>query len=192
MPVKGTDMLVALMGKTCSGKDTLVNELAKKKWKRIVTYTSRPKRKGEKDGVNYHFISEEDFASKIEEGFFAEWKSYNVGGKIWYYGSPLKELEEAESDNKKHIIILTPAGVRDVKKHINNLFTVYLYSNHATILKRLKERKDKNDTIERRMKADDEDFKDAIFLANKILYNNNHDKLADVVTKFIKLSEKIS
>lgn len=184
-------MLVALMGKTCSGKDTLVNELAKKKWKHIVTYTSRPRRKGEKDGINYHFISEEDFANKIEEGFFAEWKSYNVGGKTWYYGSPLKELEEAEPDNKKHIIILTPAGVRDVKKHIN-LFTVYLYSNHATILKRLKERNDRNDTIERRMKADDEDFKDAFFLANKILYNNSHDNLKDVVAKFIKLSEKIS
>lgn len=178
------------MGKTCSGKNTLIDELKKKKWKPIVTYTSRPRRKGEKNGVAYHFISEKDFANKIEEGFFAEWKSYNVNGKTWYYGSPIKELEEAEFDDQNHVIILTPSGVEDVKKQIKNIFVVYLYSNHATILKRLKARKDTNDTIERRMQADDEDFKSATTLANRIIYNNDGDNIKDVVSRLIQAYDK--
>lgn len=184
-------MLTIIMGKTCSGKNAVVSELKKRGWSQIVTYTSRPKRRGEKNGREYWYISEEDFSNKIESGYFAEWKSYDVNGKTWYYGSPVDEILNASLDDKNNVIILTPQGVVDVlailKRHISNyqINIIYLYSNHNTILQRLKFRKDKNDSIERRMKADDKDFANATTLANKIVYNNTSDSISSVVNKII-------
>ena len=187
-------MLTIIMGKTCSGKDSVVAELVKKKrFKPIIPYTSRPIRRGEADGVQYHFVSKDEFDSRIKAGFFIDWKSYEVNGKTWYYGFPLEEIVDASMDDKYHILIATPKGVVDIlgilEKHFFNydVKVIYLYSNHATILKRLKSRKDKNDSIQRRMTADDEDFKDAVKIADKIVYNNDGESISDVVRKIIEL-----
>jgi len=184
-------LLTIIMGKTCSGKNAVVSELKKRGWSQIVTYTSRPKRRGEKNGREYWYISEEDFSNKINSGYFAEWKAYRVGNQIWYYGSPSEEIIESSLDDKNNVIILTPQGVVDVlailKRHVADyqINIIYLYSNHNTILQRLKSRKDKNDSIERRMKADDKDFANATTLANKIVYNNTSDSISSVVNKII-------
>ena len=189
-------MLTIIMGKTCSGKNAVVSELKKRGWSQIITYTSRPKRRGEKNGREYWYISEEDFTNKIKGGYFAEWKSYDVNGKTWYYGSPVDEILNASLDDKNHVIILTPKGVVDVlailKRHVADyqINIIYLYANHKTILKRLKARKDKNDSIERRMKADDKDFENAVNIANKIIYNNDSDSVSDVADKIIKSAER--
>lgn len=187
-------MLTIIMGKTCSGKNAVVSELVNRGWSQIVTYTSRPKRRGEKNGREYWYITEGEFADKIKDKFFAEWKSYFVKGKTWYYGSPVKEIVDASLDDENHVIILTPQGVGDVLTYLARYISdyqiniIYLYANHSTILKRLKSRKDKNDSIERRMKADDEDFVNATNLANKIVYNNESDSLHSVVDKVISYS----
>lgn len=188
-------MLTIIMGKTCSGKNAVVKELVNRGWSQIITYTSRPKRRGEKNGREYFYISEEDFASKINSGYFAEWKSYDVNGKTWYYGSPSEEIIEASLDDKNHVIILTPQGVEDtlsfLSKYISDyqINIIYLYANRSTILNRLQKRKDKNDSIERRMRTDDIDFKNATSLANKIIYNNDSDSITDVADKIIKSAE---
>lgn len=179
------------MGKSCSGKDTVVNELVKRGFKKIVTYTSRPIRKGEKNGREYYYITRTDFADKIKDGFFAEYRTYDVGDNVWYYGSPIEEIVDASRSKDNYVIILTPDGVTKVISILKNHFSdwnakvIYLYANQLTILKRLKKRKDKNDSIERRMNADNEDFKDAFSLADKIVYNNS-DEISDVVDKIIK------
>ena len=57
--------MIFIAGKTCSGKTRIVSELCKKfGYKKIVTYTTRPIRDKEVDGVDYHFISEEEFEKK--------------------------------------------------------------------------------------------------------------------------------
>ncbi len=184
-------MLTIIMGKTCSGKNAVVSELVKRGWSQIITYTSRPKRRGEKNGREYWYVSEDDFTSKIKSGYFAEWKSYDVNGKTWYYGSPTEEIIEASLDDKNNVIILTPQGVVDVlailKRYVVDyqINIIYLYANHNTILKRLKSRRDKNDSIERRMKADDDDFANAVSLADKIVYNNESDSITNVADKII-------
>lgn len=189
-------MLTIIMGKTCSGKNAIVKELVNRGWSQIITYTSRPKRRGEKNGREYFYISDDDFTNKINSGYFAEWKSYNVNGKTWYYGSPSEEIIEASLDDKNHVIILTPQGVEDtlafLSKYISDyqINIIYLYANRSTILNRLQKRKDKNDSIARRMRADDIDFKNATSLANKIIYNNDSDLIQDVADKIIESAER--
>ena len=95
---------------------------------------------------------------------------------------------------ENNVIILTPKGVEDVlnilKAYISDahINIIYLYANRSTILKRLKSRRDKNDSIERRMKADDIDFANAITLANKIVYNNDSDSIISVADKIVSYS----
>ena len=79
-----------------------------------ISATSRQPRGNEKNGIEYYFLSPEDFKQKIKEGFFAEWKQYIVNNEIWYYGSAKEDLENADDNT---VIILTPEGVRDIKKN---------------------------------------------------------------------------
>lgn len=190
-------MLTIIMGKACSGKNAVVDELKKNGFKQIVTYTSRPRRRGERDGREYHYISQEEFADKMKSGFFAETKSYDVGGKEWWYGSPVDEIVDASRDDKNYVIILTPKGVSDVLSILNNHFSdcktkvIYLYANQSTIFKRLKQRKDKNDTIQRRMDADNRDFRYATDIANHIVYNNDGENIGNVAKRIIKHVSRI-
>ena len=63
--------MVCVIGKTCCGKDSLVNKLISLHgYKKLISYTTRPMRKGEKQDITYHFIDQEEFQKKIAEGFF--------------------------------------------------------------------------------------------------------------------------
>lgn len=180
-------MLITLTGKSCSGKDTIKKELlACTDWANILTTTTRPKRKGEKEGVNYHFVTSMEFLSMVQNGEMAEFKEYVVAdGSVWMYGSPTKEIERAEDDN--YIIILTPQGVRDIKTSFPHIpiKIFYIYANYKTISERLKNRGDKSDEADRRIRKDDEDFKGWENEVDKIVYNNLDDDVENVVKKIL-------
>ena len=77
--------MLILMGKTASGKNLVRDQLVEKcHFSPIITYTTRPMRKGEKQDITYHFISTDEFIEKINNGFFAEWKDYVTNDGIWY------------------------------------------------------------------------------------------------------------
>ena len=178
------------MGKSASGKTTVLNELVTKHgFHSVVTYTNRPMRKGEIADVTYHYISKEEFLEKIKSGFFAEWKKFLVDYDVWYYGSAKDDLEKAD---EKSVIILTPDGVRDIKKNGIKGTVIYLYANLTTIHARLKNRKDTNDRAEDRIERDLRDFKGAENLANKIVYNNTEDKLEDIVNHVLSYYKEVN
>ena len=171
--------MLVLIGKSASGNDTIKEILVKKYgFHPIVTYTTRPMRKDEIADITYHYISNEEFLKKVEEGFFAEWKKYNTANGVWYYGSAKENYENAGENS---VIILTPDGIRDIQKLGYDVTVIYLYVNIASTNKRLAVRGDKKEEIERRIKADLKDFKDAENLANRIIYNNLDDNIDNVV-----------
>lgn len=173
-------MCLIIIGKTCSGKDSIVKRLCKDYgFEKIVTYTTRPMRKNETQDVTYHFISEDDFKKKIEDGFFTEYKTYNATDGLWDYGSRLTDC------NEKCVIILTPAGYKDYLKSASDEshVSIYIYANNNTIRTRLKKRGDKKEEAERRILADNEDFKDTMSIVDRIVYNNDGANIDDVVKK---------
>ena len=176
-------MAIIIFGKTASGKSRIVNELVKRGYKKIVTTTTRPARKSEVDGVDYNFISEEEFEQLINTRYFAEWKKYDTAEGVWYYGSPLDEI--SRSDNKS-IVILTPDGYRDIKDELDDHVAIYIYANNKTIRSRLSNRGDKKEEADRRIKQDNKDFKDAEFLADRIFYNNKDKDIGDLVDEICK------
>ena len=181
--------ILVICGKTASGKNLVRDILVEKyNYNPIVTYTSRPPRKGEKQDITYHFISTDEFIKKINNGFFAEWKDYVTNDGIWYYGTALDDCMNASD---KDVIILTPDGVRDLKKNGVKAIAIYLYSNLNTIKHRLKFRGDDEKEVERRISSDIKDFKDAEMLADRIVYNNLNDNIDNVVENVLYWYKKI-
>lgn len=178
-------MPIVICGKTCSGKDSIIKELVKNhEFKKLVTWTSRPKRKGEKEDITYHYTSNDDFREKIKTGFFAEWKSYETEFGTWYYGTAWEDLENAKDDT---LVILTPDGYRDVCKKLEKKpVCIYIYVNNSTIKKRLISRGDDEKEAERRLKQDNKDFKDFEYEADKIFYNNSNTAINAVVERILK------
>lgn len=180
--------MIVLISKTASGKTLIREELIKRGYSGIITYTNRPMRKGEKHDVTYHFISEEEFKQKIADDFFAEYKTYDTVFGKWYYGSSLEDLENADD---KSVIILTPDGYRDVVGKLSKKpIAIYIYANNFTIKKRLKKRGDNKDEAQRRFDEDNIDFKGVENMVDKIVYNNNGTNVDDVVNKILKYVEE--
>lgn len=184
--------MLVLMGKSTSGKDTIKNELINKYgFHSIVTYTTRPIRNGEVPDVTYYYISDEEFKQKIEDNFFAEYKTYlakineDTYGK-WYYGTALEDLQNADENT---VVILTPEGVRDILKYNLDMKVIWIYANQSTIDKRMAERVKRGQANqsenERRQIKDHKDFKVAGCLADKIVYNNYDYDLDEVIKRVL-------
>ena len=180
------DILI-ISGKSASGKDLVVKKLVEKGYSRIVRYSTRPIRKGEKQGVTYHFITKDEFEQKIEERFFAEYQSYNTEFGVWYYGTSFEDLHNA---NNKSVIILEPQSYRDIKDELSdkNIICVYLYANNSTIKKRLEHRGDNPNEVIRRMESDNEDFKGFENEVNRIVYNNDGTDINNVMQKILDIA----
>ena len=143
----------------------------------------------ELNGETYHFVNTDDFMQKMKNGFFAEWKAYTTTEGVWYYGSSLEDIENADD---KSVIILTPQGYRDVKEKLpdKNITCIYLYENIDTMKKRLSKRGDDTKEVERRIKSDLEDFKNFESEADKIVYNNDGTDIDEVIKKILDFVEE--
>ena len=146
--------MILLVGKSCSGKDTIRKELNKLGYNSIVTYTTRPMRDGEVDGVDYHFVDASRFRAMDLMGRFVETTSYNVAsGETWYYGSAIDDLKEDS------VMIVNPDGLKLIKKLTSlNPIAFYLMADEETIWNRLRQRGDDAAEARRRLNADDMDF----------------------------------
>lgn len=118
-------MIIILVGKMASGKTTVANILSEEYGlEPIITYTTREPRKDEIDDVDYHFISEDEFVKKAEEGFFMEHTKDQDG---IFYGSAKSDYEMSDTDK---VIVLDPSGadaIRQYEIHTQNFFTFIVY-----------------------------------------------------------------
>ena len=178
-----------ILGKTASGKDKTVNELTSRyNFNKIITYTTRPMRKSEKQNITYHFISEDDFKQKIDDNFFAEWKTYNTEFGVWYYGTALEDLENTDDNS---VIILTPEGYRDVANRMYvKPISILIEADDETIKNRLVKRGDDPKEAERRLLHDNEDFKGIENEVDYIIHNNDGTNINDVINEILKITTK--
>ena len=111
--------MIVLVGESASGKSSIEKYFVDNYgYKKIVSYTTRQPREGEIDGVDYHFISVEQFKLLKGKGFFAETAIYNN----WYYG-----VAKEDCTNDK-VAVLTPHGLRQISK-IKNINVISFYIN---------------------------------------------------------------
>ena len=97
-----------------SGKTTLCKalQLVEPQIEWSISYTTREKRSIEENGVDYFFISDEEFEDLIIQGYFVEWQ--NVHG--FYYGTSVSNLENAIKNDKIMLIEMDVKGSMSIKK----------------------------------------------------------------------------
>ncbi len=144
--------IIAIVGQIASGKTTLAQFMEKRGFERIVTYTTRPKREGETDGADYHFLSDAEFAEKVESGYFAETTEYNAKFGRLRYGTSKESLETP--NGVKKVVVLNPQGVMTLKDAGYDIFVVYLDMPQEVLMRRALRRGDDPAEIGRRI-ADD-------------------------------------
>lgn len=172
--------MLLLCGKTAAGKDTIKAQLIKLGMKPVVTYTTRPMRENEVEGVNYHYISKEKFNELDFENFFAETTSYNVAsGETWYYGTSKESLD------KDTVIIVNPDGLKKLIEYKElEPVVVYINCDEPTIWNRLRLRGDDNTEARRRINADDIDFEGIIDYTD-LSIKNDQNLSTDYIAKLI-------
>lgn len=168
---------IVVLGETGVGKDYLVSKLMERyNLSKVITSTTRPIREGEINGVTYHFLSENDFISKLKNGEFIETKKYNTVKGVWYYGTSKKDIY-----NKNTLIILDKDGLLEYKKYIPDCISIYIKNIDHTerffkALKRMKHITMKDvDEVYRRIKEDEEKFSNISSIVDFVVpqtYNN--------------------
>lgn len=137
--------MIVLIGESASGKSTIEKKLLDYGYQKIVSYTTRPMREGEVDGVDYHFINKEKFLSLLSQDFFAEHTNYNG----WYYGIAKEDCLD------DRVVVVEPYGFRQLKRIEGlNITSFYIKSSWRTRLKRMVDRGDNIMELFRRIISD--------------------------------------
>lgn len=145
---KKNGQLIIVSAPSGAGKDSVVNGLMQKdstnKWISI-SATSRPKRGKEQEGIDYYFLSKEEFEEKIKEEFFLEYAEY-AGN---YYGTPKKYIKEKLDQGIDVILIIEIQGAKKVKELLPESLLIFIMPpSLKTLAKRLKKRgTDSNEKI---------------------------------------------
>ena len=165
-------LLLVISGPAGSGKGTVIKTLMEKE-KDIaysVSATTRAPRPGEVDGVNYHFITVDDFKSRIKQGGILEYTEY-CGN---FYGTPKKEAEEVLESGKNLILEIEVEGAGNVKRLCPEAVLIMLLPpSHAEQEKRLRGRgTEPEDKILARLAKAREEIKQ-LGLYDYVVYNRD-------------------
>lgn len=137
-------MLFLIIGKSCSGKDTLLNSILRDKefcsvikLHKLVRYTTRDKRSTEVDGQDYHFMNDKDFHKMFYKNKNAVITSFNMEDRVVHYATNFSTLDL----NKVYITSGDPDSIEEYKK-LCNLCIIYLIPPDYEVLHRFIKRED--------------------------------------------------
>ena len=176
--------IFCLMGKSSSGKDTIFKEINKDKdldLKPIISYTTRPKRINETNGIEYFFINKDQLSEFEKEKKVIEKRVYHTVYGDWFYGT----INDGQIDlNKNNYLLITTLESYDsLRNYFGNdrVFPIYIDIEDGIRLERALERertqdKPNYDEVCRRFLADNKDFSSENLLklgVNKFYNNEN-------------------
>ena len=176
--------IFCIMGKSATGKDTIYNMLVKDgdlNLKKVTSYTTRPKRNGEEEGVQYHFTDEEGLAALEASGKVVEKREYKTVQGNWCYFTVDDGSIDLSENN--YVLIGTPDSYRSLCDYFGKEVIVPIYvtvEDSERILRALaRERQQISpDYAEmcRRYLADNDDFKPDVLrrLGVKKYYDNHN------------------
>ena len=153
--------IVALIGEAGSGKDTVMQNILIKyptMFNEIISCTTRPRRDNEIEGVNYFYLTPEEFSDKVLNYEMLEATSFNG----WFYGTSFDSLRS----DVVNIGVFNPDGIRTIISNPEVEVQVFRIaaSDKTRMLRQLNREHSPNvDEIVRRYKTDKEDFSDLDF-----------------------------
>lgn len=145
---------IIICGGSGSGKDYLLKGLIAKGEKYAPKITTRPMREGEIEGHEYNFVSEEIFNDLFDKDLIKAHQHFKIKNKDWFYAITKENFQN------NNLFVMTPHELSYISaEERKGCFVVFLDIPEDIRRKRISERNDNNDTVERRIFADRIDFK---------------------------------
>lgn len=126
-------ILVVISAPSGCGKDTIVNEIVKEMGDKAsvsVSMTTREMRPGEEEGVNYYYVSVDQFKKNIENGEMLEYTRYGSN----YYGTPVGPVKEKLREGKTVFLIIEVEGGENVKKVFPDCVKIFVIPPSMEVL----------------------------------------------------------
>ena len=118
-------LLIVISGPSGVGKGTVLKEVVKDPELNIgysISMTTREKRPGEENGVNYYFVTRDEFHKAVEDGELLEWTEF-VGN---CYGIPIKEVERLRNEGKNVLLEIEQDGCSQVRKKVPDTLSIFI------------------------------------------------------------------
>ena len=179
-------LLIVISGPSGVGKGTVRKALFDMKNHKLtysVSMTTRPKRPGEVDGVDYYFTTKEDFEDRIKNNKFLEYAEF-VGN---YYGTPLDKVNEKLDEGHEVVLEIEVEGALQVKRKVPDCVMIFIVPpSKEDLYKRLKSRGTESDEIiNKRIEKANREFKKAKFY-DYIVVNDEVNNAADRILAIIR------
>ena len=181
-------MLVILSGVSGAGKDTIKKELIKRMENVISlpSFTSRKPREGEEEGVQYHFITKEEFKEKIKNGELYEYDIHHEN----YYGTSRKLMNEKIQSGKiivKDIEVNGTENLIKTLKHETKLVTIFLKVDKEELKHRLINRGDDLSESEMELRLSRLQYEESkIPIYDYVIKNDDLEKTVQVIMTIIE------
>lgn len=184
-----------VMGKSASGKDTIYKRLLEMQpqLKRVILYTTRPIREGERDGEEYYFTDDDRMGELREAGKIIEERTYQTALGPWSYFTADDGQIDVKSENT-YLMIGTLESYEKTKDYYGEeqLVPVYIEAEDGNRLKRalereFKQKQPKYAELCRRYLADEEDFKEENLKRCKIERRFVNDNLEECLNNILKI-----
>lgn len=184
MKLNERGLLVVISGPSGVGKGTVrraLFDMPNHDLVYSVSMTTRKPREGEVEGVDYFFVSEEEFKKRIEEGKFLEWAEF-VG---CYYGTPRDKVEEQLDLGKEVVLEIEVEGALQVRKEMKDAVFIFLVPpGKKALYNRLKNRgTEADELINARMSKADKEF----LLAHKYDYIVVNDEVYNAADRIMAI-----
>lgn len=173
--------MIILVGPSASGK-TQIGYSLKKIYglEKVVTYTTRRMRSGEVNGIDYHFITKDEFLRLEKENFFFEYVCYNEN----YYGTAINSL------NDNSYLILEPNGMKRYLSSKLDLTIFYLDCSEEVRFKRMIMRHDGALNAQKRIEIDRQIFNDEVKLHANYLVDVSQKSVDEIAKEIYCLCQK--
>ncbi|CDE90562.1 MAG: guanylate kinase [Clostridia bacterium] len=186
-------MLVILSGVSGAGKDTIKKELIKRMEDIISlpSFTSREPRPGEEEGVQYHFISKDEFKEKIKNGEFYEYDLHHEN----YYGTSKKLMNEKIESGKIIVKDIEVNGTENLIKKLGNdtkLVTIFLKVDKEELKNRLINRGDNLSEADMQLRLNRLEYEESkIGLYDYVIKNDDLEKTVQIIMTIIENEKKL-
>jgi guanylate kinase len=186
MKLNDRGLLVVISGPSGVGKGTVrkaLFEMPKHNLTYSVSMTTRAKRPGERDGIDYYFVSREEFLKRVDEGKFIEHAEF-VGN---FYVTPLDKVNERLEEGQEVVLEIEVEGALQVKKKVPDCVMIFIVPpGKEALYQRLRKRgTESEDVIQQRIEKANREFKLAKYY-DYIVVNDEVSNAADRIMAIIR------